>query len=244
MMFTNAVRRSLQPHAVPKDWAGVIFNGIRKCSKDVFERELGPFMKDRAVCMSCFDDSVLVVAIYDVDLEAGDVSISWAYSRRRRGIDDPLFSPYSAKRDKSPVELELWDELENLPELAEPFSYIFRKNGEMRNDKIIHHQLVTLLVPLKDLLVLLEASNVVLIGDAVHGWTNHTGTSGNAAIVDGITLGEMLLTGKSGTDFYEVRYSMWEKELAQAGQAFESLHRPRSQWLELLQTRTEKWKTT
>ena len=117
--------------------------------------------------------------------------------------------------------------------LVEPFKTIF---GEMRErgDRTIHHQLVSLLILKEELLDKLRSDKVVFIGDAVHDWSNHAGTAANAAIQDALALGDVLKKEGAMEEYYEERYPSWLASYDKNGEDFQALHRPMSEWRELL----------
>lgn len=187
-------------------------------------------MNDLAAKIGFYDNSLLAVTIYDVDPTDGTVSISWGYSRRKRGDDDPLFVPYSAGKDKWRAAPMPWDELEQLPPLTKPLSNVFA-DSKLRQDHIIRHPLISHIIPLDFLKTTLRDRRVVFIGDSARSWSNHAGTAGNEAIMDGVTLGNLLASGENIEGLYEQRYDKWQKAMAYNAQLSEALHRPREEWL-------------
>jgi monooxygenase len=199
-----------------------------------FEQKIRPSMGDWCVQLGLGDNLLIAITIYDLNRDAGYVDISWGYSRRHRGQNDPLFAPYASKHDKNYTPPELWREIEELPHpLVEPFKYVFGEPA-MRANPTIHHQLVSLLIPQDDLSRVLERHKIVFMGDAVHDWTNHAGSAANAAIVDGVTLGVVIAESSNLESYYEQRRTAWQTLYDQNAQDFEALHKPQEEWDRLL----------
>ena len=200
-----------------------------------FDQKLRPAMGDGCVQAGFGDNLFTAVTLYDVDRNAGYVEISWAYSRRKRGQDDPLFAPYAVRFDKNYAPPELWEELAELPHpLVEPFNHIFGE-PDIKSSPTIHHQLVSLLISREDLSYVLEKHRTVFSGDSVHDWTNHAGSAANAAIVDGIALGEVIVAGTGLESYYGQRHPSWQAYYDQNAQDFEAMHKPQEEWDQLLE---------
>lgn len=187
-------------------------------------------MDDLAAKIGFYDNSLLAVTLYDVDTSNGSVSLSWGYSRRKRGDNDPLFVPYSAGKDKWRAALMPWDELEQLPPLTKPLSNIIA-NSKLREDHLIRHPLISHLIPLESLKTILRYRRVVFIGDSARSWSNHAGTAGNEAILDGVILGTLIVNGDGLENLYEHRYGQWQTAMTYNAQLSEALHKPREEWL-------------
>lgn len=174
----SSIREKLLPQCVPQDWNGVMINGSCRFSLDEWNQKLEPSIGELAVYPGFGEQMVLACTIYDANWDpvSGYVDISWGYSRRRRGDNDPLFVSFADRSfNKSHVAEALWKELEVLPkQLVEPFKTI-HSDLPIRRDPTIHHRLISLLIPEKDLLEKLNEGKVVFIGDAVHDWSNHAG---------------------------------------------------------------------
>lgn len=233
----SSIRQTLLPHCAPQDWEGVMINGTCRFSLGEWNEKIKPEIEDSAVYPGFGDQMILAVTIYDAnwDQENGYVNVSWGYSRRKKGDTDPLFVSYQDRSfDKSQAPEAFWNEVRALPkEIVEPFRTIF---GELpiRRDRTIHHQLVSLLIPKDDLLSKLLSEKVVFIGDAVHDWSNHAGTAANAAIQDALVLGEILAQRGEMEEYYKERYPIWLKSYQKNGDDFQALHRPMSEWRNLL----------
>lgn len=233
----SLVRKTLLPQCVPQDWNGVMMNGTHRYPIKEWDERLRATIGDSAVYPGFGDQRILAFTMYDADWdpETGYVDVSWGYSRRRRGDDDPLFVSFSDRNfDKSRAPPAFWDEVAQLPKnLVEPFKTIF---GELstRRDPTIHHQLVSLLIPKEDLLAKLREDRVVFVGDAVHDWSNHAGTAANAAIQDSLALGTVLARHEALETYYDERYPNWLSSYEKNGQDFEALHRPKDEWQKLL----------
>ncbi|KAF1978542.1 FAD/NAD(P)-binding domain-containing protein [Bimuria novae-zelandiae CBS 107.79] len=239
----SLIRETLLPHCVPQDWDGVMINGSCRFSLPEWDAKIKPAIGDSTVYPGFGENMVLACTIYDAswDPVSGYVDVSWGYSRRRRGDDDPLFVSFTDRSfDKSRAPEAFWEEVETLPNgLVQPFKTIFDELG-VRRDRTIHHQLVSLLIPKKDLLAKLKEEKVVFIGDAVHNWSNHAGTAGNAAIQDALALGKVLAEQKGLEEYYDERYPGWLKSFERNGADFQVMHRPMREWRELLdRQRTE-----
>ena len=104
---------------------GVMYNGIRKMSIKDLERHLQPSLGSLTVQPGFGDSIFLAVTLYDIDPHEGTVYLSWGYTRRSKGADDPLFAPYSRQHNPSYAPPQLWEETGNLPHpLVEPFQTI------------------------------------------------------------------------------------------------------------------------
>ena len=233
----SSIRERLLPQCVPQDWDGVMINGSCRFSLDDWNEKINPEMGEFAVYPGFGEQMILACTIYDAswDPVSGYVDVSWGYSRRRRGDEDPLFIAFADRSfDKFRVAEALWNEIETLPKhLMEPFKTI---HGDIpiRRDPTIHHQLISLLIPEQDLLEKLTEEKVVFIGDAVHDWSNHAGTAANAAIQDALALGETLLRGGKIGHYYDARYPEWLRSYEKNGEDFQTLHRPMKEWRNML----------
>ncbi|KAF2103096.1 FAD/NAD(P)-binding domain-containing protein [Rhizodiscina lignyota] len=224
------IRRTVLPKAIPHDWPAVFFNGSYRMSLQDFERTLQPSMGDSTVQIGLGDNLLAGIMLYDVDRKSGIVELSWGYSRRKRGENDALFAPYAGRHDKTIAPPQLWQELADLPHpLVEPFRSVF-VIPDINTNSVIHHQLVSLLILREDLSEVLEKHKVVFAGDSVHDWTNHAGTSANTAIIDAITLGEIIVEGGNVESYYERRHPTWQKAYDHNAEDFEALHRPQEEW--------------
>ncbi|KAK4501620.1 hypothetical protein PRZ48_007429 [Zasmidium cellare] len=226
----SSIRGILLPEIVLKDWNGVMFNGVRKLSKDDFDKNWAPYMDGLCTKIGFYDNCLLAVTLYDQDPVDGAISISWAWSQRKRGENDHLFVPYSAGKDKWRAAPLPWDDLEQLPPLALPWENVYH-DSQLRQDFLIRQQLLNHLIPRERLEAVLHDRRVVFIGDAARSWSNHAGTAGNEALLDGIALGKVLVNDQGVEDLYEQRFHMWEKAIAYNTKMSESMHRPREEWL-------------
>lgn len=233
----SKVRSTILPRCVPEDWNGVMINGTHRYQIKDWNTRLAPTVGTSVVYPGFGEQTILAYTVWDVDWdpENGYVEVSWGYSRRRRGPDDPLYVRYGdSSFDKSHVHPCFWEELEQLPKnLVEPFKTVYAEALSSR-DPTIQHQLVSLLIPKEDLLAKLQDERVVFIGDAVHDWSNHAGTAANAAIQDAIALGEVLAAKLPLEVLYDQRYPAWQESYEKNGQDFEALHRPKEEWQRLL----------
>jgi hypothetical protein len=163
---------------------------------------------------------LLAVTIYDIDLDEDIIYISWGYTRRSKGLDDPLFTPYSCEHNTRYAPPQLWEEIGKLPyPLVEPFQAIYG-DPEISKDEVLHQPLVNLLIQRKDLSNILKKHKVVFIGDSAHTWSNHAGTGGNTAIIDGLDLRKVLQEGKKPEDFCNKCYQRWKDSFDSNAKAF------------------------
>jgi hypothetical protein len=190
-----------------------------------FEQTLRPALGKWCVRIGCHESRVIAVTVFDFDQENEVVSISWGYSRRVNSLNDPLFVPYSREHNISDVPHELWEEIENLQHpLIEPFRTIFG-DPDIRKEEIIHHRLVTLLIPREDLSITLRKHKIAFIGDAAHAWSNFAGTGGNNAVLDGLELGKVLQEGKSPEIYYDKRYPQWKNSIVSNEKTYNDMHK-------------------
>lgn len=208
----------------------MFFNGTREISGAEFDRDYAPYMDDLVAKIGFYDNSLLAVTLFDVDPVDGACSLSWGYSRRRCGDDDPLFVPYSAGKDKWRTAPMPWDEFEQLPPLAKPLSNIFA-DSNLRQDPLTRHPLISHLIPRESLETVLHDKRVVFIGDSARSWSNYAGTAGNEAILDGVALGTLLINAQNVEGLYEQRHNQWQHAIAYSAKVSEALHRPRDEWL-------------
>lgn len=206
-----------------------------------FEEKLRPTLGP--TCLRIGFDSegcrIILVTIFDWDQEKNVVSISWAYSRRIKGPNDPLYTPYTPGHTTRTTPSQLWEEIRNLQHpLSEPFRTIF-SDPDISKDKVIRHLLVTFAIPQKDLSSTLRKHRTVFIADSAHVWSNHAGTGGNNAILDALSLGRTLVEGKDPDTYYDERSLQWEHAIAKNIETYNNLHKTKDEWHEFIEAQRQ-----
>jgi 2-polyprenyl-6-methoxyphenol hydroxylase-like FAD-dependent oxidoreductase len=96
------------------------------------------------------------------------------------------------------------------------------------------------LIEREDLSSILKKHKVLFIGDAAHTWSNHAGTGGNNAILDGLELGKVLQEGKSPEEFYNKSYQRWKDSFGSNAKVFEDMIRPQAEWRLLIDSQNKR----
>jgi len=217
-----------------------MYNGIRKINIKDFERKLRPSLGNLTVQPGFGDSVLLAVTIYDIDMDEEIVYISWGYGRKSNGVDDPLFTPYSRQHNTSSAPPQLWEEIGKLPyPLVEPFQTIYG-DPDVSKDEVLHQPQVNLLIQREDLSNVLQEHKVLFIGDSAHTWSNHAGTGGNNAIIDGLELGKLLQERKNPEEFYNESYQRWNDSFGNNAKVFEDMIRPQAEWRRMIDSRNKR----
>jgi hypothetical protein len=207
-----------------------------------FKKTLQPSLGNLTVQPGIGDSVLLAVTLYDVDLDEDNVYISWGYTRRSTGSDDPLFIPYSRKRitiASQPL-AQLWKEIGKLPfPLVEPFQTIFGDTDVVSKDEILNPPLVRMLIEREYLSSMLKKHKVLFIGDSAHTWSNHAGTGGNNAKMDGLGLGKALQQNINPEEFYNDSYERWRDGFENNANIFEDIIRPQEEWNRMIESQNK-----
>jgi 2-polyprenyl-6-methoxyphenol hydroxylase-like FAD-dependent oxidoreductase len=122
--------------------------------------------------------------------------------------------------------------------LVEPFQTIYG-DPDISKDEVLHQPLVNLLIQREDLSNILEKHKVLFIGDSAHTWSNHAGTGGNNAIIDGLDLGKVLQEGKNPEEFYDESYQRWKDSFGSNAKVFEDMIRPQAEWRRMIDSQNK-----
>ncbi|KAL6161409.1 hypothetical protein ACJQWK_09135 [Exserohilum turcicum] len=220
----SSVRKTVLPSAQIKVLPYIAFNGKRKINRKAFEAVYGPAMTESAVIESKHNGVVLNISINEKKHE--EASISWIYSRAVRGDSDPLHRPNRSNEDSKKTPEELFQEVQALKGLQPPFSDVFDAQ-KMREDRILHWLMRTVLPSFSDLQTLALETSVYFMGDAVRAEQIIGGNGANAAILDALALAEKLDSGDAKTisEWYGERYPVWTKGVEQSQESIDRLHR-------------------
>lgn len=219
----SATRQVLLPEIVARALPYVVFYGRRTVAVSQFEQLLRPYMQDRLMLRSSYNDTLLGISIDDYSPEG--VQISYTYSRPARE-NDPLYRP---NRTISSAEARdhrenFQDELLKLVGLEPLFAEIFDIQ-KVSTDRILNWLMRSIMIPPNQLEDLAE-QGVFLIGDAAHAMPILGGEGANMAIKDGVDLADRL-TQAEETDlkiFPAEKRELWSKEAEKSEMRLSEMH--------------------
>jgi tyrosinase len=221
----SSIRKLLLPSAQLNILPYIAFNGKNRISRETFDASFAPAMRGANVIEAKHDDVVLNISVSEKKDE--EISMSWIYSRAVRSDLDPLHQLNRSKEDAKKIPEELFKEVEILKSLEPAFSEIFDVK-KMRNDRILHWLMRTLLPPLPQLQRLSEDTGVCFIGEAVHAEPIIGGNGANAAILDALSLAEEIANNDrmSISNWYHDMYPVWTKGVEQSQKNIANMHQP------------------
>ncbi|KAG8534336.1 uncharacterized protein KY384_001180 [Bacidia gigantensis] len=225
--INSSVSRSLM-HKVDADvHPFVAFSGRRRVPTDVFVKVFGQSMAENVMIVHHNGAARLEITISDMTSEY--VILGYIYSRQTRSqgsTKDPLHTPLRPSPGAKLTPPALYDEIEALGNLPQPFNTIFHAES-MRNDRLLHW-LLRSRRPQIDHSKQLADRGAFIIGDAAHGAPLLGGEGANMAITDGIDLAEHI--AKRGVDtaagFSNSKYESWIKFVDESVQRLRDMHNP------------------
>lgn len=249
------VRKEQLPSVKPEVLPYVAINGQRKVSYKTYQQLYRSLLGETASIYVTLDSGTcLGIAINDAT--ADEVYISYTYSRppKKAGQEDPLYTPDRSKEDAKQIPEALFQELESLGELCQPFREVFDP-AKVRQDRLLSWLMRSVRIPESSIDALHK--RVGLLGDAAHappiivrreldilalmylaGWAENllsppcgllfqSGWGGEIAILDGIALAEALGRDLEGgyRSFVRSNYSRWQEGLQESERSLARLHK-------------------
>jgi 2-polyprenyl-6-methoxyphenol hydroxylase-like FAD-dependent oxidoreductase len=206
----------------------VTFNGKRSIKRGTFDAFYGPAMKKSTVVELKRGNVVLSVSLNEARKDM--VSISWIYSRPAHGGSDPLHKPDRSNSAAKEIPKEFFEEVTTLKDLPQPFAEVFNAE-KLKEERVLHWLQRASMAGLQELR---EAAlhGIFMIGDSVHAQPILGGEGANAAIRDGMELGECIAncTYKESSDrdvvpeWYKERYEDWEAGVKRSKKAIAEMH--------------------
>ncbi|KAF1836530.1 FAD/NAD(P)-binding domain-containing protein [Decorospora gaudefroyi] len=220
----STVRNVLLPSASVEVLPYVAFNGQGTLTHRNFRRVNGTAMKDSMVIETRRRDALFSISINETRPKL-PISVSWTYSRPARGPTDVAYRPDRPVEDAEKYVEMAVSEFGGFRDLERPFSNTFNAS-RVREDEVKHWLMRTTSAPLPALQDLLAKSGVCLMGDAVHAEPIIGGNGANAAIIDGLTLGEAIASGgQTGiSKWYDDRYPVWKQGVEESRKNIARVH--------------------
>ncbi|KAL9106332.1 MAG: hypothetical protein Q9187_008570 [Circinaria calcarea] len=200
----------------------VVFNGKRHYSRAEYQERLAPHLKDSVLIQMRKGNVLLGIALDEHTVS--NHTVSYTYSRPARDGNDPLHKPDRATIGATDIPQEVFEELEALKDIDEPFADVFNAKN-VRNDRLLHW-LMRSLMPDREEAQKLAGQGVILVGDAVHAMPILGGEGANVAIMDGIKLAEHI-AGRGLEDmesFSSSRFETWKKAVTSSERRLDEMH--------------------
>ncbi|KAK3109912.1 hypothetical protein LTR53_016342 [Teratosphaeriaceae sp. CCFEE 6253] len=197
------------------------YYGRRRVSIETFDSTYEPYMNQTTIVEHKSGQTLLRIAVDEVT--DNYVGLSYTFSRPARQ-HDPLFKSERPNSGAKEIPDELYSEVASLSGLVGPFKDVFDP-AKMRNDRILNWLMRSATVSRADLHGAAE-KGITLIGDAVRATPILGGSGANAAIVDGVELAAYIAENGTGSlsEFYDGRYSAWEKEVKASEDKLAEMH--------------------
>lgn len=232
----STVRSLFCPSTSPTILPFVVINGKRHVSPSLFSSLYDPaFVNTGPVLEARTRDSNvrLQISLNEI-LPDGSASLSWTFSRpphHPTAERDPLHRPNRSPEQAKQIPDAFFDELAALQRLhAAELDSVFRETFDpetTRRDRLLHWLMRTTHVNRSELRECAK-QGVLMVGDAVHAQPILGGEGANAAMEDGIDVGEWIAErGIEGlADFYgEERTEKWRRGVEASERRLEEIHR-------------------
>ena len=221
----SQVRQALVPEARLNVLPCVVFNGQRQVEKDRFQAIYAPHFQGKTTILERQAQGALLrisVSKYATDA----VDVSYTYSRLPRP-DDPLHKPARSNDSATDIPEAFFDEVGTLRDLEQPFSEVFN-TSKMKNDRLLHWLMRSIMVPLTKLNEL-TSHRIVMIGDSAHAEPILGGLGANKAIEDGMILAESIANPRQDlrrtlVKFNETMYQRWADGVSESEKALLVMH--------------------
>jgi tyrosinase len=244
----SQLRKSLLPQYEPQVLPYVVFSGRRHVKRDEFSKRYAPFLDDVNIrrWKPAENKTVLLQIQVNNHLSSGDVEMAYVYSRTARSMQDqqpdPLHNPSRSAAGAKEIPEAFYHELEQLctnSELPELFSTTFDPS-QIRQDRVLHWLMRTLLVSPTHLRNLLSNNGVVMVGDSAHALPILGGDGANHAMKDACELAELIAASSIRADpalsshwaldraaiaqFYDECAHRWENAVMDSERKIASMH--------------------
>ncbi|KAG8630708.1 hypothetical protein KVT40_002327 [Elsinoe batatas] len=222
----SRARLSLLPTITPAVHPTIALNGKRRIPLPLYTTLYAPLLSNKNFISlrTGPNNALLTIQVNDHEPAKERVSISWIYSRARLGDHDPLHRPDRPNSGAEDIPEQFYEEIRNLEPLDGPFKDVF-DTEKLKNERVLSWLMRTVEVPLQDLKAAGE-KGVWFIGDAVHAEPILGGEGANAAITDGVELGEWIAEhGVEGMwKWYEGRWEEWRRGVERSKQVLAEMH--------------------
>ena len=231
----SPLRKSLLPDVKPEVEPFAVYSGKRYLQSDILNSIYAPAFGDgNMIVRSPHQNGKprLEISVNEYKPD-GTVSISYIYSRRAQnhaGNLDPLHRPDRPNAGATDIPEELYNEIQGFissQDLNNHFRECFDVN-KIRDERVLHWLMRTIMVPKQDLLKLLQ-HGIVMIGDAAHAVPILGGHGANMAILDAIKLADTLVEQDGDIrrlkDFCESEWSGWSDAVEKSKRELAEVHR-------------------
>lgn len=232
----SQLRKSLLPDATLEIHDYAVYSGKRYIAADKFASTYAPAFGDgNKIVHNPRNPYEARLEITNNDRPSeGRASISYVYSRAAKSdgnVKDPLHNPDRNLAGATEIPDEFYKEVGNFvrdASLNEAFVDCFNAE-QIRNERVLHWLMRTVLVPKQELLRLLQ-HGVMMIGDAVHAVPILGGHGANLAILDAINLAETFEDTTEATEanvatFYQDSWPGWSQAVLQSKKTLADMHR-------------------
>ncbi|KAF2222340.1 hypothetical protein BDZ85DRAFT_219141, partial [Elsinoe ampelina] len=224
----SRARLSLLPSITPTVHPTVALNGKRRIPLPLYTALYAPLLTNKNILSlrTGPNNALLTIQVNDHDPDKETVSISWIYSRPAQGLRaDPLHRPHRPSSGAEDIPGDFYEEIRDLGPLEGPFGDVFdaEKLGE---ERVLSWLMRTVEVPLREELKGAGERGVWFVGDAVHAEPILGGEGANAAIVDGVELGEWIAeygVGEIGK-WCEGRWEDWRRGVERSKRVLAEMH--------------------
>ncbi|KAK0516120.1 hypothetical protein JMJ35_002154 [Cladonia borealis] len=223
----SGVRHLVSPEVQPRILPYVVYYGSRRMTARRYKGDIAPHMKYPAMFQFRKETQTLlrIIPCLPSSLldDAGHVHVKYTYSRPAHE-KDPLFRPDRRVWEAETIPNEFYQEIEGLKDLGPVFGKIFHPQ-RVRQDKVLHWLMRSLLVPLEKLQELAD-QGILLIGDAAHTIPILGSEGANLAIKDGIDLANYLADNAFSQlrGFYGQRYPEWQRAMSESERRLFDMH--------------------
>ena len=218
----STVRKAIAPATDFEILPYVVINGKRRVDSSTFDSRYAAKLNEANVIEQRIGNVLLQISIND--RTGTEVSISYTYSRPARQSSDPVFKPSRPKSGATEIPQELFDEVNALKDLPEPFNDVF-DDEKMKKDRLLNWLMRTVLAP-KELLQDAAKTGVTLVGDAAHHEPILGSEGANEAIEDAMALADCMASEDANSlrVYAENRYETWASYVKEGKDRLESMH--------------------